>query len=106
MKLGIIISTNDPETCWNAFRFGNFALAKNDDVDVFLIAKGVEYESLPTEAFNSLEQAEKLAAAGGTIYACGSCIESRDAAGTRMCPLSTMADLYRIVDESDRVVTF
>jgi hypothetical protein len=26
MKIGIVISTNDPESVWNAFRFGNVAL--------------------------------------------------------------------------------
>lgn len=26
MKTGIIISGNDAETCWNAFRFANFCL--------------------------------------------------------------------------------
>lgn len=36
MKLGIVINTNDSETAWNAFRLGNFALAKGDAVRVFL----------------------------------------------------------------------
>ncbi len=106
MKLGVIISTNDPETCWNAFRFANYALVKQDEVDVFLIGKGVEYESLPVDQFDTPEQATQFSAGGGTIYACGSCIKSRNATETEMCPLSTMADLYRIVDESDKVVTF
>lgn len=26
MKLGIVLSTNDPEEVWNVFRFGNVAL--------------------------------------------------------------------------------
>ena len=26
LKIGIVISTNDPEEVWNAFRFGNVAL--------------------------------------------------------------------------------
>jgi sulfur relay (sulfurtransferase) complex TusBCD TusD component (DsrE family) len=106
MKLGVVISTNDPETCWNAFRFANFARTKNDDVQVFLIGKGVEFESLPTDEFDTPEQASLFTTGGGTTYACGSCIKSRNAAETEMCPLSTMADLYRIVDESDKVVTF
>ncbi len=106
MKLGVIISTNDPETCWNAFRFANFALTKSDEVNVFLIGKGVEYESLPIAKFDTLKQATQFSAGGGIIYACGSCIKSRNASETEMCPLSTMADLYRIVDESDKIVTF
>jgi hypothetical protein len=29
MKLGIIISTNDAETVWNAFRYANYGLNQN-----------------------------------------------------------------------------
>jgi sulfur relay (sulfurtransferase) complex TusBCD TusD component (DsrE family) len=43
---------------------------------------------------------------GGTIYACGSCIKSREQEGSEMCPISTMKDMYEIVKESDKVVTF
>ena len=40
MKLGIVIYSNDPETVWNAFRFGNFSLKEEDEVKVFLIGEG------------------------------------------------------------------
>jgi len=43
---------------------------------------------------------------GGNIYACGSCIKSREQKGSEMCPISTMKDMYEIVKESDKVVTF
>lgn len=29
MKLGIVIYSNDSETVWNAFRFGNFAIIES-----------------------------------------------------------------------------
>lgn len=45
MQLGIIIYSNDAETVWNAYRFANFSLNKGDAVKVFLLAKGVEYET-------------------------------------------------------------
>jgi hypothetical protein len=64
MKIGIIISSNDAETCWNALR------------------------------------------SGGKILACGTCIKSRNQEGTEMCPLNTMKDMYEIIKESDKVVTF
>ena len=35
MKLGIIISTSEPETVWNAYRLANFALNEKDNVKVF-----------------------------------------------------------------------
>lgn len=37
MKIGIVIYSNDSETGWNAFRFGNFSLAKVDGVKIFLV---------------------------------------------------------------------
>ena len=43
MKLGIIIYSTDSEVVFNAFRLANFSLEKEDEVSVFLMAKGVEF---------------------------------------------------------------
>ncbi|MCF7878250.1 MAG: DsrE family protein [Candidatus Omnitrophica bacterium] len=106
MKIGIVISSNDPETCWNALRYANFSLGQKDEVKVFFMGKGVEYQIIGTDKFNTVEEAEKFAQLGGKIYACGSCIKSRNKEGTEMCPINTMKDMYDIVKESDKVVTF
>jgi len=106
MKIGIIISTNDAETCWNALRYANFSISQKDEVKIFFIGKGVEYQKVSTDKFNTIEQAEKFIQAGGKIYACGSCIKSREQESSDMCPISTMKDMYEIVKESERVVTF
>lgn len=106
MKIGIIISTNDAETCWNALRYANFCLGQNDSVKVFLTGKGVEYPAVSTAKFNTVEQAQKFLASGGKILACGTCIKSRGQEGSEMCPVNTMKDMYEIIKESDRVVTF
>ena len=106
MKIGVIISSNDAETCWNALRYANFALGQKDQVKVFLSGKGVEYQSISTDKFNTVDQAEKLLQGGGKILACGTCIKSRNHEGSEMCPISTMKDMYEIIKESDKVVTF
>lgn len=106
MKIGIVIASNDAETCWNAIRYGNFALGQKDEVKIFFMGKGVEYQKISTEKFNTIEQAEQFIRTGGKIYACGTCIKSREQNDSEMCPLSTMKDMYEIVKESDRVVTF
>ena len=106
MKIGVVISTNDTETCWNALRYANFALGQNDEVKVFFMGKGVEYQKVSIEKFNTIKQADEFLKAGGKIYACGSCIKSREQDGSEMCPISTMKDMYDIVKESDKVVTF
>jgi len=54
MKIGIVIYSDDSETVWNAFRFGNFALNEGDEVKVFLLARGVECESRDTDKFKVL----------------------------------------------------
>ena len=41
MKLGIVISTNEPEVVWNAFRLGVTSLKTKNKVKIFLINKGV-----------------------------------------------------------------
>lgn len=106
MKLGIVIYSNDAETVWNALRFANFALKEGDNVKVFLLAKGVEYESLDSEKFNIKELAKTFLASKGQIFACGTCLKSRGSEGSEICPISTMKDLYLMVKESDKVISF
>jgi uncharacterized protein involved in oxidation of intracellular sulfur len=106
MKIGIIIYSNDPETVWNAFRYGNFAIKEGNEVKVFLTGKGVEAESIDTEKFLVTQQIKDLVAGGGKIFACGTCLKIRNTAASEICPLSTMKDMHEIIKESDRVVTF
>ena len=40
MNLGIVITSNHPETVWNAFRLANFSIKKGDKTCVFLMANG------------------------------------------------------------------
>jgi uncharacterized protein involved in oxidation of intracellular sulfur len=106
MKIGIVIYSNDPETVWNAFRFGNFALNEGDVVKVFLLAKGVESASLDTEKFKVTEQIQSFINNGGKILACGTCLRIRQSEGSEMCPMSTMNDLYEMVMNSDKIIAF
>ena len=106
MKLGIVIYSNDPETVWNAFRLGVFALGEGDSVKVFLLARGVEAEGLDTENFRVTGEMASFVDAGGEILACGTCLKIRQSEGSELCPLSTMKDLYEVIRDSDRVVTF
>jgi len=106
MKIGVIISSNDAETCWNALRYANFAISQKDEVKVFFMGKGVEYQKISIDKFNTVEQADKFLKADGKIYACGSCIKSRGQESSEMCPISTIKDMYEIIKESDKIVTF
>ena len=105
MKLGIVIYSDNAETVFNGFRLANFSLKKNDKVKVFLLAKGVEAEDLSNEQFNIKDQMESFITNNGEIYACGTCLKIRNSEGTELCPMSTMADLYDIIDQSDKVIS-
>ena len=106
MKIGIVIYSNDAETVWNAFRFGNYAVKEGDSVATFLIGKGVESETLDTDTFDITEQMRSFIAGGGTISACETCLTIHHLGGSELCPISTLADLHSLVKESDKIVTF
>jgi len=106
MKIGIVISTNEPEIVWNAFRFGNTSLKANHKVNVFLINKGVEIEDIHDEKYNLKEQVATFIKTKGQILACGTCLKSREKEGSNVCPISTMKDLLKLVEESDKILTF
>lgn len=106
MKIGVVIGTNEPEVVWNAFRFGNTSLKENHKTKIFLINKGVEIEDIKDEKYNIKEQSDLFLENKGQILACGTCLKSRDKGGSKVCPISTMKDLLKLVEESDKVLTF
>ncbi len=106
MKLGLVISSNDPETVWNAFRLGVFALKQGDSVAAFLLGKGVEAEQLRVANFGVPDMMGQFAAAGGAVLACGTCLKLRQSGDAGVCSVSTMKDLYELVRDHDKVLTF
>lgn len=106
MHTGIVIYSNDSETVWNAFRLGAFCRTQGDDVSIFLLGKGVEAEQLDTANFKVTEQMRAFVDQGGEIQACGTCIEIRKQGASDICPVSTMQDLYQLINTCDRTLTF
>ena len=106
MKIGIIVYSNDPETVWNAFRFGNYAVNEGETVRVFLLGKGVQSESIDSEQFQITEHMRSFVERGGEIAACETCLKIHHLRGSELCPISTLADLHSLVVESDRLVAF
>lgn len=105
-KIGIVISTNDAETVWNAFRFANYAVAEGDSVSIFLLGKGVESPNLSTKDYDITTLMEDFVEAGGALFACGTCLRSRSTEGSALCPMSTMSDLYEIIITNEKIITF
>ena len=107
MKLSIILSTKNTETNWNALRLANLALSKGDTVAVFLIGEGVEYEQMSSSKFNIKEQVEKfLQSDNAKIVACGTCMAIRKQGSSEECPKGGIEDLYNLIVNSDKVITF
>jgi uncharacterized protein involved in oxidation of intracellular sulfur len=106
MNIGIVISQTEPETVWNAFRFANFSLGREHNVRTFLMGKGVECVDIVNDEFPVIDEINKYVNSKGEIFACGTCLVSRKREGTPICPMSTMKDLMKIVEKSDRLLTF
>jgi hypothetical protein len=72
---------------------GQLRSRTGDAVNVFLLGKGVECESLDTEHFAVTQALQELADRGGKIDACGTCLKLRNAEAGGVCALSTLQDL-------------
>ncbi|MEK7767475.1 MAG: DsrE family protein [bacterium] len=106
MKMGIVLTTTEPETVFNVFRLSNHSLDAGDAVSVFLLGKGVELDHISDPKFDVQGQARTFLGKGGKILACGTCLKIRNSGGSELCPVSSMKDLYELVRGSDRVLTF
>ena len=61
MKLLFIISTDDGETIYNAMRLANTAEQKGEEVSVFMLGKGVAFETSGSEHFDVMGEINKFA---------------------------------------------
>ena len=104
-SIGIVISTNDLETVWNALRFANFSKNQGDSVTIFLLGKGVELDNLVKTDTAIQNQTYKFLD-GATILGCGTCLKSRKINTPQFCTFSSMADLYILIRKSKIVMTF
>ena len=107
MKLGIILQSNKPEHVWNTFRFGIIALKGGHRVEIFLMNEGSELDSIPdSKNFDISVKVAEFKGLMGEIYACGTCLELRGKSESKVCPISTMSDLLKMVEGSDKVLVF
>ena len=56
MKVLFIITTDDGETLYNAMRLANVGVNKGDEVSVFMLGKGVTFETSGSEEFDVMGQ--------------------------------------------------
>jgi len=107
VKLGIILQSNKPEHVWNTFRFGVTSLKAGHAVEVFLMSEGSELDSVSdSKDFDISAKVSEFKELTGQIYACESCLKVRGKSESKVCPVSTMSDLLKMVEDSDKVLVF
>jgi len=108
MKIGILISTNDQETIWNAFRFANLCVNTDftNEVTIFLNSKAVAYEEADSKQFNIKELAKSFVLSEGNLLACGKCLGFRGLEENEVCHKGSQKDLYEMVTTSDKLICF
>ena len=107
MKLGMILQSNKPEHIWNTFRLGITSLKAGHQVEIFLMSEGSELDIIPdTKDFDISKKVSEFKELKGEIYACGSCLKVRGKEESSVCPVSTMSDLLKMVESSDKVLVF
>lgn len=60
MKILFIISTDESETVYNAMRLANTGVKKGDEVSVFMLGKGVLFESSGSKEFDLMDQVNQF----------------------------------------------
>jgi sulfur relay (sulfurtransferase) complex TusBCD TusD component (DsrE family) len=104
--IGIVISSGDAETVWNALRLGIAAQSKGDSVVIFVISKAVDVFIKDTSKFDIPKTSLQFVSGGGDIYTCATCAKSRHTENVQMCTITSIYDLYEIIKRSKKVVTF
>lgn len=108
MKIGILISTNDAETLWNAFRFGVLCLNMDyeNEVTIFLNSNATAYEEADSQKFNIKELAKSFVLGGGKIIGCQKSMGMRRLEGNEVFQKGSQKDLYDLMVKSDKFICF
>lgn len=71
------------------------------------MSEGSELDTiLDTKNFDVSAKVAEFKALKGEIYACGSCLKIRGKEGSKICPVSTMSELLKMVEKSDKILVF
>ena len=107
MKLGIILQSNKQEHAWNTFRLGITALKAGHQAEIFLMNEGSELDAIPdSKDFDISIKVAEFKKLKGEIYACSTCLKVRGKEESKVCPISTMSDLLKMIERSDKVLVF
>ncbi len=105
MKISLIICHDIPEVIWNAFRLANMMLEEMEDVTIFFNGPSVKYESMDSNQFPLVELAKIFTLSEGVLLAWGKLM---DLHGVKegYHKKGTQKNLYDLIKESDKIITF
>ena len=106
MKLGVILQSNNPEHVWNTLRLGVVSLNAGHSVRIVLFNEGVEIENITDARFDISNKLQEFKSLNGTLLACATCLKVRSKSESKICPTTTMNDLVKMIEESDKVLVF
>lgn len=107
MKFAIILQSNTQERVWNTFRFGIFSLKAGHTIEIFLLNEGADLDSIAdTDAFDISAMVAKFKEMGGTVSACRTCMVARGKEESKVCDISSMPNMLKLVENADKVLVF
>jgi len=76
-------------------------------VQIFLFSEGVEAEDIAdTKHFDISKKLQEFKDLKGIILACETCLNVRSKSESKICPVTTMKDLVKMIEDSDKVLVF
>jgi sulfur relay (sulfurtransferase) complex TusBCD TusD component (DsrE family) len=107
MKIGVILQSNKAEHIWNVFRLAIASLKKGHTSTIFLMSEGVEINNVSdTKDFDIANKVKEFKDLKGELFACETCLQVRSKTESKVCPVSTMSELVKMIEQSDKVLVF
>ena len=104
--LGLIISSGDAETVWNALRLAVVAESKGDSVVIFVVNKAVDVFIKGDSKYDVFKLSKQLTAKNVDIYTCATCAKARNTENIQMCTITSIYDMYDIINQSKKIISF
>jgi len=106
MKIGIILTTKDYETIWNALRVASEAKNRNHEVKVFLMGEARDLENLTHNKFDVMAQISAFISAGGKFIVRGEIPSDTNTKEAEKFIYSAMNKCIDIIEWADKIVSF
>ena len=100
-KVGIIIATNDIETCWVAMRYASFHLMEHANVNIYFIDSGLKYKNICDDKYDVVKLTENFIRSGGQIYMCDDRENLKACLTDHFVPLLKKKDIISICDDDN-----